>query len=350
MGNLHYRQRVAFGLLLLGLSASSPAQDRAQFIWQGQVDGTAILHLTGKRLAVQIQDGAPVEGQKFHFSDALPQTQQQVRVEVLKGRGYVHVIDQPGIENNYALAVSIEDRHPGSWFYSLALYWDASSNLFERGAEKTDHVAWTGRVDEDAVISCRRQSCVSTREHGAPVADERFKFSHPLPEGDSDVRLEDQSGRGDIRLIEQPSQRNNYTARVSIRDSQAGAGQYSFALVWNRQSSRKGDASKESAVLPDPTGRGFLWRGRVDGRVRVTIKGGSSFSEALEGVPVSGGHAESLLPLPSRADLMPMIQKLHGRGKVSIVELPTEMNNYRLVFEIDDPEPGADDYEVELDW
>jgi hypothetical protein len=350
MRNLHYTESIPFGLLLLGLSASLAAQDRPQFIWQGQVDGTAILHLAGKRLAVQIQDGAPVEGQKFHFSDALPQTQQQVRVEVLKGRGYVHAIDQPSIENNYTLAVSIEDRQPGSSFYSIALYWDASSNLFERGAEKTDHVAWAGRVDEDAVISCHKQNCVSTREHGAPVADEHFKFSRPLPESDTDVRLEDPSGRGDIRLIEQPRQRNNYTTRVSIRDPQAGAGEYSFALVWNRQSSRKGDASKEAAALPDPTGRGFLWSGRVDGQVRVTIEGGGSFSEVLKGAPVSAEHAESLRPLPPRADLIPSIQKLHGRGKVSIVELPSEKNNYRLVFEIDDPGPGADDYEVELDW
>ncbi len=89
-------------------------------------------------------------------------------------------------------------------------------------------------------------------EHGAPVADEHFKFSRPLPESDTDVRLEDPSGRGDIRLIEQPRQRNNYTTRVSIRDPQAGAGEYSFALVWNRRSSRKEDASKEAAADSRP--------------------------------------------------------------------------------------------------
>jgi hypothetical protein len=319
------------------------AQDRPQFVWQGQVDGTAILHLAGKRLAVQIQDGAPVERQKFHFSDALPQTQQAVRVEVLEGRGYVHVIDQPGIENNYKLAVAIEDRQPGSSFYSIALYWDASSNLFEH-TEKTDHVSWTGRVDTGAVISCHNQSCVSSSEQGAPVADEHFKFSRPLPERDSDVRLQDPQGRGDMRLIEQPRQRNNYTARVSIRDPEAGAGEYSFTLVWNHV------GSKDAAPIPDPTGRAFLWSGTVDGRIRVTLKGGGSLSETLEGAPIIGEHADVLRPLPARADLMPAIQKLQGRGRVSIVEAPSEKNNYRLVFEIDDPEPGADYYEVELDW
>jgi hypothetical protein len=331
--------------LFLCVCAVLPAQDHPQFVWQGQVDGTAILHLARKRLTVQIQDGAPVERQKFHFSDALPQTRQTVRVEELEGRGYVHVIDQPSIENQYTLAVAIEDRQPGSAFYSIALYWDASGNLFEPGAEKADRVFWGGRVDEQAIISCHQQSCVSSASEGAPVADEHFKFSRPLPNRDTEVRLEDPDGRGDIRLIEQPRQRNNYTARVSIRDPQAGAGQYSFTLVWNRPSSKEAPT-----LIPDPTGRGFLWSGTVDGRVRVTLEGGASFSAALEGAPFTGEHAQMLRPLPKRADLAPMIQKLHGRGKVSIVESPSDKNNYRLVFEIDDPEPGSDYYEVELDW
>ena len=61
-------------VLFLCLYPDLSAQERPQFIWQGRVDGIAILHLARKRLAVQIQSGAPVEGQKFHFSDALPET------------------------------------------------------------------------------------------------------------------------------------------------------------------------------------------------------------------------------------------------------------------------------------
>jgi hypothetical protein len=146
-------------------------------------------------------------------------------------------------------------------------------------------------------------------------------------------------------LIEQPRQRNNYTARVSIRDPQAGAGEYTFTLVWNRSRTKQ-----EGSPIPDPTGRGLVWTGTVDGRVRVTVEGGASFSAVLEGAPITGEYAEILRPLPARADLTPTIQKLHGRGRVSIVEPPSEKNNYRLIFEIDDPEPGADYYQVELDW
>lgn len=319
------------------------AQAAPQFVWQGQVDGIAILHLRGKSLAVQIQEGGPVQNQKFHFYDPLPGTQQQVRVEVLEGRGYVHVVDQPNIENHYTVGVSIEDRQAGSSFYSIAMYWDTSDIPFE-GTEKTDRVTWTGRVDQGAMISCQKRSCVSSAEHGAPVADEHFKFTRPLPARDSNVRLEDPEGRGEIRLIEQPSERNNYTARVSIRDPQPGSGEYSFTLVWNRV------GSKEPAPMREPSGRAFVWNGTVEGRVRVTIEGGASFSEALPGGRITGEHSDMLRPLPERTDLMPAIQKLRGRGRISIIESPSEKNNYRLVFEIDDSGPGADNYEIELDW
>ena len=340
------RDFIVKAILLLPIAVSTGAQDRPQFVWQGQVDGTAILHLAGKRLAVQIQSGAPVERQKFHFSDALPESGQNVRVEVLEGRGYVHIVDQPSLDNHYTLAVAVEDPQPGNSFYSIALYWDTSNNRFE-SADKTDHVSWTGRVDQAAIVSCHERSCVSSAGEGVPVAGERFKFSRPLPDRDVDVRLEDPEGRGEIRLIEQPRQRNNYTARIAIRDPQPGSGEYSFTLEWNRASSKE---LKEAATIPDAIGRGFLWTGTVDGRVRVTLQGGASFSEVVQGAPVKGEHAEVLRPLPARSDLTPAIRKLQGRGQVAIVESPSEKNNYRLVFEIDDPGQGGDDYEIELDW
>jgi hypothetical protein len=315
-----------------------------QFVWQGQVDGIAILHMQGKHLAVQIQQGEAVADQKFHFSATLPDSGQKVRLEVLKGRGYVHVIDQPNIDNHYTLAVGIEDPQPGSAFYSIALYWDTANNAYDRSASKTDKLTWNGRVAHAAVIDCQRQSCVSRSEYGAPVADEHFKFSRPLPDRETEVRLETSDGRGEIRLIDQPRESNHYTARVAINDPVAGVTDYSFTLVWDRAS------SKETGPIPEAAGRGLLWTGRVDGRVRVTIKGGASFSEVQEGGRVVAEHAEMLRPLPARSDLMPLIRKLQGRGEVSIVESPSEKNNYRLVFEINDPEPGADDYQVELDW
>jgi len=164
-----------------------------------------------------------------------------------------------------------------------------------------------------------------------------------MPEHDIEVRLENSDGRGEIRLIEQPSRRNDYTARVAIRDPIEGSSDYSFTLVWNRTSSKE-------APAPEPSGRGLVWSGTVEGRVRVTVQGGASFSEAVEGAPVSGERSEMIRPIPKREGVTASIRKLRGRGRVTIVEQPSEKNNYRVVFEIDDPMPGADSYEVELNW
>jgi hypothetical protein len=317
------------------------AQNRPQFVWQGQVDGIVILHLRDKRLDVQVQEGSPVERQQFQFHDRLPDSQQNVRLDVLEGRGLVHIVDQPSLDNHYTLAVSIEDRQPGSSFYSIALHWDASTAILEHPG-RNDKVAWSGRVDQEATISCRARTCVAESAKGAPVADEHFKFSRPMPNRPVEVSLQQTEGRGDIRLTEQPSERNQYTARVAIRDPQNGSGEYSFVLVWPR------DGGKEPELRP--VVRGLIWRGTVEGNVRVTIQGGAVLSETVSGRLVTGQRADVLQPLPSRSDLNPAVKKLRGRGEVQMVEQPSDKNNYRLVFEIRNPGGEPDDYEIEVDW
>jgi len=314
------------------------AQDRPQFVWQGDVDGTDILYIHGRKLNVKIQEGAPVAREKFQLYDALPETSQDARVEVREGRGYVHIVDQPRIDNGFTLAVSIEDRQPGSSFYSIALYWDATNNSFESNARR-DQVTWSGRVTHDEVISCQAKHC----EANAPIAQEKFKFSRPLPNRDIDLKLDQALGRGEIKLVEQPREKNHYTARVAIHDAQAGGSEYSFVLSWGRGGGK--------TVIDAPVaGPGLHWNGTVDGRIRVAIQGGSAFTSVLDGQPVVGGRSEFLRPLPARSDLQPAIKKLRGRGEVRIVETPSAANHFHLVFEINDAEPGADEYEIEVDW
>ena len=331
----------AVTLLLVPLALC--AQPRPQFVWQGEVDGAVVLRLARQRATVQVQDGGPVQNQQFRFNDPLPESGQNVRLQVLEGRGYVHIIDQPSLDNGYTLSVAIEDHQSGRSPYSLAFFWDASDQAFDRRHAKMGYATWSGRVDEDAMVSCQAKKCVSISSRGAPVADEHFKFSKPLPAQELDVRLEDAEGRGDIRLVEQPRERNHYTARISIRDPQGGASEYSFTLAWSR-------APGVQAPLAEPASRGLIWSGAVAGRVQVTVEGGAVFSQPVSSQPVRNEHSDLLRPLPARSDLTPAIQMLRGRGKVAILERPSERNNFRLVFEIDDPGPGADDYEIELDW
>lgn len=331
-------------LPLLAFPCILCAQNRPQFIWQGDVDGIDILYLHGKQLHVKVQEGADVARQRFQFYEVLPEVRQDVRVEVQEGRGYVHVVDQPRLENGYTLAVAIEDRQPGSSFYSIALFWDASNNIFEtRG--KIGQVRWSGRVDEEAIISCQAKTCTSSASHGVAIANERSQFSTALPNHDVDVSMIDTEGRGQIQLIEQPRAINRYTARVLIRDRQSGSGEYSFTLVWNREKNNTSQVPPVSLAAA-----GLVWSGTVDGRIRVTVQGGSALSEVIEGRPIAGERASFLRPLPPQADLATAIKKIHGRGRAEIVERPSAANHFRLVFEITSAGDGPDNYEVEVDW
>jgi hypothetical protein len=133
------------------------AQD-PQMIWEGEVDGTSVLYIRGNRMDVMDKSGFPVQRQRFRFFDRLPDSRQSVDLEVKEGRGRVRIVEQPRLENNYTLAVEIDDRQGGSSFYSLALHWDTSRGGFfsDRGSGLGpirgapvggDSLNWSGRVD-----------------------------------------------------------------------------------------------------------------------------------------------------------------------------------------------------------
>src|SRR2546421_12782677 len=80
-------------------------EDKPQLVWQGNVDAATFLYVHGKRLRVENKDGAPVEKQRYRFKDPLPPNRQNVRLHVSEGRGYVHIVEQPRVDNEYTLAI-----------------------------------------------------------------------------------------------------------------------------------------------------------------------------------------------------------------------------------------------------
>lgn len=332
----------ALALAPVLVAQTDPAmQTRPQMVWQGDVDTTAFLYIQAKRLQVENKEGAPVANQRYRFNDRLPPSRQDVRLRVIEGRGYVRIVEQPRADNDYTLAIAIEDRQPGGSFYSLALYWDATS-IFDRANEGSrGQLKWSGRVEETVMVTCAVDRCSSEALSGAPVMREHFKFTRPLPTRDVEVKLDNVDGRGEVRIAEQPGERNGYTARIEVRDPQAGVGEYAFTLSW--RTPVRTDAGVAAA-------RGLLWTGRVEGTVRVTIHGSGAISEVVKGQPVVAERAIFDRPLPARSDVMPSIQKRQGRGSVEIVEYPTNRNGYQLVFEVRDSAGGSDLYEVEVSW
>ena len=219
--------------VLLGAMLAVAAAGQ-QFTWEGDVSGVAVVHVRGKKVEVEVRDGAPVSGAKFRFATPLPETRQTLRLEVRQGRGAVRLIAQPGVENEYSASILIEDRQDGTGHYSIALSWDRAAAT---PSGKMDRLRWTGTVEGEAVVECSASKCVSKAERGGPVFRERFKFSRPLPDLEAHVLLDETGGQADIRILEQPSARNGYAVKVGVR-ALNGATPCTFALSWERAPGR----------------------------------------------------------------------------------------------------------------
>jgi hypothetical protein len=236
------RWRWAFCLLAAPVvsALAQPVKPQPQFTWEGRVETTAVISVHGGQVKVEDAHGEALPRQTYRFFAPLPDSSQNVRLEVRESRGGVRITQQPRLENDYTAAITIEDLQDGAGFYSLALYWDQDrGSIFDPDPQfnrrpHIEQIAWSGRVDGEVIVECRDKSCVSTARSGARVTKEKFRLSRPLPRREVEVWVQDTEGRGDVRLIEQPSASNGYTVRVLIRDRDAGSAQYSFMLAWQR--------------------------------------------------------------------------------------------------------------------
>ncbi|MDX2153348.1 MAG: hypothetical protein SFV54_21570 [Bryobacteraceae bacterium] len=335
-------------LLCLLCAAGAEAQfQRPQLVWEGTVDGSVVLRVRADRVLSDIRMGLPIQGQRWRFFERLPEARQPVEVRARDSRGEVRVLEQPRLENQYTLSVLIDDRQPGSGFYLLEFYWQTGptdrepGDSFRRGPPvRGSSVTWSGRVDGEIVVGCRAAGCASKVLNGGEVIRERFRFTDPLPARVVAVEVAERDGRGEVRLLEQPGQGNEYTAVVLVRDPDSGSGEYRFTLAW------QGGSAQE----PLEPRRGMIWRGGVDGRVRVTVQGRDARAEALSGAAVFGDQGTFERDLPARENFAAAVRKRRGRGRVELIDYPSARNGYRLVFEIHDPDGGSDQYEVEVRW
>jgi len=91
------------------------------------------------------------------------------------------------------------------------------------------------------------------------------------------------------------------------------------------------------------------WKGRVDDYVELNIQGNRVRSREREGSQTLNEQASFSNPLP-RANVTVSVRKRNGRGRVSVVQQPSQSNNYTAIVKIDDDKSGADDYEIEMEW
>lgn len=204
---------------------------RAGMTWTGRVDGTARVTVQGRNATErEVQTGVRVDNVTFDFFEALPRRAVNVRLRVIDGRGTVRLISEPRPANGYSAVVEISDPQSGSDFYTFELTWD--DNGSDDQSDREAQMNWRGSVDDVVQVRVSGRSATSRAVSGQQVSGVRFNFAEALPRRAVDVTVNKREGRGDVRVIQQPTRFNNFTAIIEIVDRSGGRDTYEFDLNW----------------------------------------------------------------------------------------------------------------------
>jgi hypothetical protein len=89
------------------------------------------------------------------------------------------------------------------------------------------------QVDNEVEVSVRRDQVLIRTLSGRDARDDGSECNEPLPDRDfPGFNFEVIDRRNEIRLLAEPSRRNDFAAIVRIRDSDGGEGRYHFRLSW----------------------------------------------------------------------------------------------------------------------
>jgi hypothetical protein len=153
-------------------------------------------------------------------------------------------------------------------------------------------------------------------------------LSHLFNQSDPDLR---DSGWDDTISSYRIERRGTFANRGRANDYDYGYG----------QRGRAGDLGQTDGILE--------WRGRVDERVQLVIRGRSIEERTLSGTRFQAGRAALSSGLPAEP-VRVGVRSLAGRGFVSVVQQPAGQNNYTAIIEIYDPERGAQDVWLQVNW
>jgi hypothetical protein len=135
------------------------------------------------------------------------------------------------------------------------------------------------QVDNQVEVALRGDFLSVRTLSGRDARDDGSECNAPLPNRDiAGFNFEVKDSRGDIRLIAEPSRRNDWAAIVAIRDSPGGEGRYHFRISWQMTGSDYRGSSRRDEDFDRPRGgAGFSWNNTVsfrgNGRGTATLSG-----------------------------------------------------------------------------
>jgi hypothetical protein len=139
------------------------------------------------------------------------------------------------------------------------------------------------QVDNEAEVTLRRNMVFVHTLAGRDPYDDGSECNRPLPDRPvSGFNFEVKDSRNEIRMIEPPSQRNDFGVRVLIRDTSGGQGRYHFRVSWDeRAADFRGEPPPSRPMGNFGWSRVIQYHG--EGRGRATMNG---FDQRLQNVNV----------------------------------------------------------------
>jgi hypothetical protein len=92
----------------------------------------------------------------------------------------------------------------------------------------------------------------------------------------------------------------------------------------------------------------FEWIGRVDGETRVYMRGNDIWTQDMDGRR-NRSQARAYRTLPTSNGLV-RVQRIDGRGDVTVIQQPSARNNYTAVIRVRDDSRRADRYRFAAYW
>jgi hypothetical protein len=98
--------------------------------------------------------------------------------------------------------------------------------------QASGRVFWKGMVDAKIQLVIRGDKIETKTLAGREYPEGTYSFTSPLPAEAVVVRADQTEGRGKTRVVEQPSQDNNFTATIEVNDEKGGAREYQLEISW----------------------------------------------------------------------------------------------------------------------
>lgn len=205
----------------------------------------------------------------------------------------------------------------------------------------SNSAVWEGSVDDRANIIIRGSQITTQNVSGNGITTRRENVYGSLPRRNVTVQVNKREGRGDVRVIQQPSRANNFAAVIQVYDSRGGRDNYGIEVTWT---------GGGWGNVEEPYSSGTVqWRGRVDQTVDIIISGDYVDSRDVAGtgmIVTSSRLTGYLAQRPGRVTAT----RRNGRGQVQVIQQPSRNNDYTAIVRISDTDGGADNYSVDIRW